>query len=491
MFSMQPKFIFRHVVLLGIIYLFSNPLQAQQWNQIGNALSSGNTSDDFGYDIGMSDDASTIVVGIPYDGNTGGAIVYRKSTATNAWEQMGSTINGTADSDRLGYSVAIDEDGNTIALSLPGIDNPTIQVGKVRVYELENGDWVQKGTDINTSGGFEFGWEVDLDNAGESVAITSIGDEGGDVVYAWNGTDWLQKGQLFAEVGNFSPFSVALSGDGTHVVFGSPNLFGLVDEPGSVYVYTWTGSVWSLVGDAIIADVDYNDFGEAVATSLDGNRIAVGTSDFRDDNNDTRGAVQVFEFAGGAWQQLGSTLLGEGEYDEFGSDVKMNAQGTSLVVGAIKNDNPGGGNAGQARVFDWNGSDWVQRGDDLDGNDFNENFGESVAMSGDGQQIVVASSSISQVRSYEWATASSVKNELSLNYSFGPNPTTDKVTIHFEENIEELLVEVYDLLGRQLQAQYFYAVAQVAVALPGDQGLYLVKLSTDDGQLTIPVVKEQ
>lgn len=488
---MKSKLILKNLSLIGILCLFSCPMIAQQWNQIGNPLSSGNSGDDFGYDVGMSDDASTIIVGIPYDGNAGGAKVYRKSSTTNTWEQIGSTISGTDNSDRLGYSVAIDEDGNTIAVSLPGVDNPTIQVGKVRVYELDNGDWIQKGSDINTSGGFEFGWEIDLDNASESVAITSVGDQGGDVVYAWDGIDWVQKGQLFAELGNFSPFSVALSGDGTHVVFGSPNLFGLVDEPGSVYVYSWSGSGWSLVGDAIIADVDYNDFGEAVATSLNGNRIAVGTSDFRDDNNDTRGAVHVYEFVGGAWQQLGSTLFGEAEYDEFGSDVKMNEQGTSIIVGAIKNDNPGGGNAGHARVFDWNGSDWEQRGDDINGTDFNANLGEAVAMSGDGQHIVVASPAVNEISVYEWTTVNAVKNEFNFKYTFGPNPTTDKINIHFENNIAELFVEVYDLMGRKLQARQFHSVVQLSVDLPVDQGLYMVKLSTGQGQLTIPVVKER
>lgn len=227
-----------------------------------------------------------------------------------------------------------------------------------------------------------------------------------------------------------------------------------------------------------------------MATTLNGKRIAVGTSDFRDSNNDTRGAVQVFDFVNGAWQQMGSTLFGEAEYDEFGSDVKMNTDGTSLIAGAIKNDNPGGGNAGHARVFDWNGTDWEQRGEDIDGSNFNDNLGESVAMSADGQHIVVASPSISEVSAYDWGAVSAVENELQLHFAFGPNPTADEVFFSFEENIEELSIEVFDLMGRKLTTQSFNAITQATVTLPSDKGIYMINLSTTKGQLTIPVIKE-
>lgn len=41
------------------------------------------------------------------------------------------------------------------------------------------------------------------------------------------------------------------------------------------------------------------------------------------------------------------------------------------------------------RVYDWNGSDWVQALPDIDGESSKDNFGTSLALSADGQVLAV------------------------------------------------------------------------------------------------------
>ena len=44
----------------------------------------------------------------------------------------------------------------------------------------------------------------------------------------------------------------------------------------------------------------------------------------------------------------------------------MNATGDRVAIGAIWNDG-NGTDAGHVRIFEWNGSSWVQQGQDIDG----------------------------------------------------------------------------------------------------------------------------
>ena len=51
----------------------------------------------------------------------------------------------------------------------------------------------------------------------------------------------------------------------------------------------------------------------------------------------------------------------------------------TVAVGAYKNDG-NGNDAGHVRVFEWNGSAWIQKGLDIDGEAAQDNSGESVSM---------------------------------------------------------------------------------------------------------------
>ena len=89
------------------------------------------------------------------------------------------------------------------------------------------------------------------------------------------------------------------------------------------------------------------------------------------------GHVRVYQWDGSAWSQ-GSSIVGEAALDESGYAVSLSSDGKTLAVGSPYNDG-NGTNAGHARVYVWDGSDWVQRGDDLDGEGAGDEFGKSVA----------------------------------------------------------------------------------------------------------------
>ena len=63
---------------------------------------------------------------------------------------------------------------------------------------------------------------------------------------------------------------------------------------------------------------------------------------------------------------MGSDIDGEAAGDKSGTSVSLSSDGTIVAIGADNNDG-NGSDAGNVRVYVWNGTNWVQRGSDIDG----------------------------------------------------------------------------------------------------------------------------
>ena len=68
----------------------------------------------------------------------------------------------------------------------------------------------------------------------------------------------------------------------------------------------------------------------------------------------------------GTWTQRGSDIDGEAAADESGWSTVMSNDGNTITISAPRNDGAGA-DSGHIRIFDWSGSNWVQRGQDIDG----------------------------------------------------------------------------------------------------------------------------
>ncbi len=68
----------------------------------------------------------------------------------------------------------------------------------------------------------------------------------------------------------------------------------------------------------------------------------------------------------GTWTQRGSDIDGEAAGDESGWSTVMSNDGNTIIISAPRNDGAGT-DSGHIRIFDWSGSNWVQRGQDIDG----------------------------------------------------------------------------------------------------------------------------
>lgn len=202
--------------------------------------------------------------------------------------------------------------------------------------------------------------------------------------------------------------AVALSADGNRMVTGAFFNSEIGEDGGQVRVFELTGNTWTQMGNDFNADAAFDRCGHAVAISDDGSRIAFSLPYNDNNGNFDPGQVRVFEWTGSNWVQMGNNIDGENFGDQFGQSLAMSADGSRLIAGA-HNNTDAGLYAGHARVFKWDGNNWIQMGTDIDGVAAEDEFGWAVAMDAIGNRIAVSArgndgsaSNAGHVRIFEW-----------------------------------------------------------------------------------------
>ena len=209
---------------------------------------------------------------------------------------------------------------------------------------------------------------------------------------------------LWDQFGN----AVASSFDGNIVAIGAKNNDAETEyNNGHVRVFEWVGSGWKQRGSDINGEALQDRLGHAVSLSADGNILASSARD-NDGNGVSSGHVRVYLFNGSDWVQVGEDIEGENAGDLFGESVSLSSDGSKLAVGAIDND-AGGSNAGNVRVFTWDGSAWTQLGQSIVGESAGDESGSAVSLSSDGLLLAIGSpgnsgggSGRGHVRVYAW-----------------------------------------------------------------------------------------
>ena len=379
----------------------------------------------------MSNDGMIVAVGAyGNDGDnalsfSGHVRVYKWSNG--AWVQRGEDIDGQAEHDRFGFSVALSADGTIMASgsykddTAAGADSGSVRVFIWDAASGNGGAWVQRGATLSgEAGGDYFGWEVDLSHDGATLAISGYHNNGavtsgGHVrVFNWDGgsNSWVQRGSDIDGIvmNERSGYGIALSSSGGTVVIGAPMNGEAGTNAGQVRIYDWSAGSngWVKRGMSINGEAANDNSGKTVAVSDDGNVLAIsGTQN--DDAATNAGHVRIFHWDGGAWMQRGADIDGEAVGDSSGAGLSMDSSGNTIAIGSTANDG-NGQNAGHVRIYKWDTttSSWVQAGDDIDGEAAFDASGVKVKLSGDGRTAAIGAygndevgSSSGHVRVYE------------------------------------------------------------------------------------------
>ncbi|MAN34748.1 MAG: hypothetical protein CL410_10750 [Acidimicrobiaceae bacterium] len=339
-----------------------------------------------------------------------------------SWSQLGSDIDGEAAGDEFGESVSLSSDGTILAVGAVGNDESGMTAGHARVFEFSGGSWSQLGSDIDGEAAYDnFGQSVSLSSDGTILAVGGWGNDGtangaGHVrVFEFSGGSWSQLGSDIDGEAGYDSFgeAVSLSSDGTILAVGAPDNDGTATNAGHARVFEFSGGSWSQLGADIDGEAETDELGGSVSLSSDGTILAVGAVG-NDANGSSAGHVRVFEFSGGSWSQLGSDIDGEAANDRLGTSVALSADGSILAAGASGNDG-NGSNAGHVRMYQFADGAWTQIGDDIDGEAEADASGFRVSLSSDAETVAIGAigndengSNSGHVRVYSFATVATL-----------------------------------------------------------------------------------
>jgi len=380
-----------------------------RFTQRGGDINGEANGDNSGYSVSLSADGSVVAIGAPYNDASGNSITSAGHVRVYAWNgsswvQRGADIDSEAEYNFSGYSVSLSADGSVVAIGAHGTDvidasgNTIMNAGRVRVYEWTNSSWVQRGGNIDGQAFYdESGYSVSLSADGSVVAIgaptsNANGTDSGQVrVYAWNGSSWVQRGaDINGEAQNdYSGYSVSISADGSIVAIGArynDASGNTIMNAGHVRVYAWTNSSWVQRGldiDGENPDDGIID-GYCVSLSANGNVVAIGAPG-NDDSGNNAGHVRVYAWNGSSWVQRGGDIDGEAANDESGYSVSLSADGSVVAIGALGNTSY----TGQVRIYKWNGLSWIKRLNNIVGEAVNDLSGTSVSLSADGNIVAI------------------------------------------------------------------------------------------------------
>lgn len=328
------------------------------WTQIGEDIAGETVDDRSGWSLALSADGSIVAIGSDLNNSWRGQVeVYENIGGT--WTQIGEDIEGENFQDISATSISLSDDGSIIAIGAPRSDGIANNSGHVRVFENLGGSWIQIGQDIDgEQEQGRLGNSVALNGEGNIVAIgASQNDENGTntgevKVYENIDGTWTQLGGDINGVVEFedSGSEVALSQVGNIMAISSPssNANGL--HSGLVRIFEYLGGVWTQIGEDINGEASEDYFGWSIALSASGNVIAIGSL-WNDDNGFNSGHVKIYQNIGGEWTQIGENINGEAASDESGFSVDISDDGSTVAIGAKANDG-NGDFSGHVRVFD-------------------------------------------------------------------------------------------------------------------------------------------
>jgi hypothetical protein len=302
----------------------------------------------------------------------------------NGQNQKGQSILGEATGDNSGISVSMPTP-NTVAIGAEGNDGNGNNSGHARVYSWNGINWVQKGQDLDGVAATDFfGASLSMPDE-NTIGIGARGNDNAGLgrghagVFTWDAINnlWVQKGNYIDGEANLdnSGRTVFMPDENT-IAIGAPDNDGNGSNAGHVRIFVWNGVNWVQKG----TDIDgtaASDFSGNSISMPDANTIAIGAV-ANDINGSNSGEARIFRWNGTNWVQKGLSLYGDAIDDNFGQSVSMSDSNT-IAVGSDKNDDAGT-SAGKVKIFSWNGNSWVQKGSDIVGDSVGTLFGASISM---------------------------------------------------------------------------------------------------------------
>jgi len=338
----------------GSVYVYTR--SGTTWSLQQTINNPSLTYDDFfGYPNSLYQDTLVVgAIGVDTGATRAGSVyVYVRSGVTWTLQQ---TINNPspADYDHFGVTISLYQD--TLVVGIYNDDTGAYDAGSVYVYVRSGVTWTLQQTINNPSPAFddEFSWSVSLyqDTLVVGTPYDDIGATNAGTVYVYirSGNTWTLQQTINspspADYENFG-FPVSLYQD--TLVVGAYNDDTGIEDSGSVYVYVRSGTSWSLQQTLNNPSPEnYDNFGDSVSLYQD--TLVVGAR-YDDTGATNAGSVYVYTRSGTSWslqQTLNNPSPANSDY--FGDLISLYQD--TLVIGAPQDDT-GATNVGSVYVYNY------------------------------------------------------------------------------------------------------------------------------------------
>ncbi len=363
--------------------------------------------------------------------------------------------------------IKLSGDSTTFAITSNLYDS-TKGIVKIYKWNSTNNEWTQKGNDIIGSSNEYISSDLSLSDDGNIIVISSYLDDNSNgtaagkvLIYEWVTTEstessssWVQKGSTIIgdNSGDKLGYTIALSGDGTTVAMYALQFLSNtvnVTKRGYVKIYKYDNNVWSEMGLTLNGENDGDNFGISLSLSTDGEIIAIGAIGYDDGNNNNSGYVQIYKWDTtisypGTWAQKGNDIIGENASDQSGYSVSISGNGNIIAIGSPYYNNSSIYTYGQVIVYEYNSNtfNWDKRGSNIVGNLLDNLFGENVSISNDGTILAIGN----------YVSHNTTNNKLNKIRIFEWHTSTSS----WEENTNNILGD-----------EYFYISSNVSLSNDG------------------------
>ena len=359
------------------------------WFNVGPELVGVSIENTIGYGVTINAEGNIAAYVQPNangTGTIGNVIVLERSG--NAWNPLGNAIPGGFGNSRGNSGIDLNDAGDRLAVSQ--------DLGKVQVYQYSGSTWQPLGNQIPAAGQ-SFIQKVDFNASGDLLAVGYSAEQnltGLVVVYELQGGDWVQRGSALSgdNASDYFGRDVSLNADGTRLAVGAyqiPSGFASSTRPGYARVFEWQNGDWVSLGNELVGDGSNTNDGDFFGISLNlndaGDILVVGAN--------AGDYAKVFQFQDNNWSQLGNNIPAENPFDQPGYQVDINGAGNVVLIGDFSQP---------ARIFQWNGTQWQILGQPI-----YQEVGQDVAMNKAGNVVILgapeANNFLGKVAIFEYA----------------------------------------------------------------------------------------
>src|SRR5690606_11540921 len=164
--------------------------------------------------------------------------------------------------------------------------------------------------------------------------------------------------------------------------------------------------------------------------------------------------------------------------------ISLSSDGSIVAIGAAGND-AAGNFSGHVRVYQNTSNTWSQVGNDIDGEDPSDYFGENVSISDNGDKLIVGATTPTTTnlkngyaKVYDLSGVLSSDKFTKASFTIYPNPATEVLNIELQNDATLENVTIFNNLGQKIKTVRQNTVDVSTLA----KGLYFVTVTTRQGK---------